>query len=454
MAVKVSYDSDGRMILSGLECDCGCEHHEMDPDIYVGRNLLARVPRMIRRRGLGTHCVLVADGTTYPLAGKAVEEALAADGFTVIPCVIRREDEVLPDDSACGEVLLSIMRDTEFLISVGSGSLTDITRINAERTGLPFAAVGTAPSMDGYTSAVAPLLHRGVKIQRPAVCPKIIACDLDILATAPMPMIASGFGDVLGKFIALADWRLGQIINGEIYCPRCGELVTNALNALLDNVDEIAARSEKGMRILIEALLLAGVTIMIIGHTRAVASIEHNIAQYWEMIMVQKGMKPPMHGASVGVSTLLVWPMYERFLKEDLSALDLDAIRAGRMDRETRVRWMRHAYGREGGDLIMRENPEDFLTWDEQARRIRAAQENIEAIREVIRAMPPRETIASVMRRLNADMTPEDEHIPEWLLNRSMWCGKDYRTRYSLFKTLDECGLLETYLEGYPKEAF
>ncbi|MBQ6382321.1 MAG: sn-glycerol-1-phosphate dehydrogenase [Clostridia bacterium] len=450
MNIQVSYDENSRMVLSGLSCGCGSEHRQMDKDIYVGKGLLPRVPEMIRRRGLGLHCVLVADDTTYALAGRTVHEALAADGFTVVPCVIHREEDVLPDDSACGEVLLSITRDTEFLISVGSGSLTDTTRINAERTGLPFVAVGTAPSMDGYTSAVAPLLHRGVKIQRPAVCPEIIVCDLDIFATAPMPMIASGVGDVLGKYIAIADWRLGEIINGEVYCPLCGELVMNAVNALVENVDEIAVKSEKGIRILTEALLLAGVTIMLIGHTRAVASIEHNIAQYWEMILVQRGVRPPMHGASVGVATLLVWPLFERFAHEDLSGLDIEAIKARRLSRERRAEWMRHAFGAEGGEQIMRDNPEDFLSWEEQLRRIRAAQSRIDDIRAVLRSLPPRETIRRVLQTLNGDLTPQDEQIPEDLLNLSMWCGKDYRTRYTLFKTIDECGLADDYLSAWP----
>ena len=336
------------------------------------------------------------------------------------------------------------------MIAVGSGTVTDTTRINAERTGLPFVSVGTAPSMDGYASAVAPLLHRGLKIQRPAVCPEIIVCDLDVLATAPMRLIASGVGDVLGKYIAKADWQLGQVINGEPCCPVCVEMVTNAVNALVDNVEEIAHKTEKGMRILIEALLLSGVTIMIIDNTRAVASIEHNIAQYWEMILVQQGKEPPMHGASVGVSTLLVWPMFERFAREDLSALDLDAIRANRISPEKRKRWMRHAYGDEGGAQIMRENPGDFLTWEEQERRIRAAQQHVEEIRQIIAAMPPLEKIKDVMTTLHAEMTPEEEHIPRDLLCRSMHCGKDYRTRYTLFKLIDECGLTDKYLADYP----
>ena len=452
MAVTVSYDQDSRMIISGVDCDCPCEHHDIGKDIYIGKGLIARVPEYIRKRNLGTHCVLVADDNTYRVAGADVEKALLDAGFSVIPCVIHREHDMLPDDQSCGEVLLSIMRDTEFLIAVGSGSVTDTTRINAERTGLPFVSVGTAPSMDGYASAVAPLLHRGLKIQRPAKCPDIIVCDLDVLATAPMHMIASGVGDVLGKYIAKADWQLGEIINGEPCCPVCVQMVTDAVNALVDNVDEIAAKSEKGMRILIEALLLAGVTIMIIDNTRAVASIEHNIAQYWEMMLVQRGVEPPMHGASVGVATLLVWPFYEKFAGEDLSKLDLDDIRARRMDHETRRRWMAHAYGEDGSKQIMRENPGDFLTWEEQERRIRTAQDRFEEIKAVIAAMPPLEKIKEVMVKLGAEMTPEEEHIPDEMLRCSMWCGKDYRTRYTIMKLIDECGLLGDYLTDYPYE--
>ena len=157
-----------------------------------------------------------------------------------------------------------------------------------------------------------------------------------------------------------------------------------------------------------------------------------------------------MHGASVGVTTLMVWPFFERFAKEDLSRLDLDEIKARRISREKRERWMRHSYGEEGGSAIMRENPGDFLIWEEQERRIRTAQEHVDDIRTVIAAMPPLEKIREVMMKLGAEMTWQEEHIPEDLVRCSMHCGKDYRTRYTLFKLIDECGLLEEYLTDYP----
>ena len=455
MPVTIGYDASSKLVLKGLACSCPLEHHLPAQDIYVGMDLLKHLPDYIKARNLGTHCVLVADNNTYEIAGREAERLLAEAGFSVIPCVIRREHAMDPDERACGEVLLSIQPETQFLISVGSGSITDTTRISATRTKLPFVCIGTAPSMDGYTSVVAPLLLRGVKIHRAGVCPEIIVCDIDILRTAPLSMVQSGVGDVLGKYIARADWLIGSIINGETYCPVCGQIVLDAVNKLVENVGEIRKRTEKGIRILIEALLLAGVTIMIVGHTRAVASVEHNIAHYWEMMQLLRGNHPPAHGASVGVATLLCWPLFTRFAQEDLSKLDLEKIKSRRQSRGEREKWLRFAYGQEAANAIIQDNPGDFLTWEEQLRRMKAAQEGFSQLKEVILELPPLVSIQNAMRELGAPMTPAELHVDEPLLHVSMHCAKDYRTRYTLFKLIDECGLMEEYLKDYPlPEAF
>jgi hypothetical protein len=44
--------------------------------------------------------------------------------------------------------------------------------------------------------------------------------------------------------------------------------------------------------------------------------------------------------------------------------------------------------------------------------------------------------------------------VDERLLNLSMRCAKDYRTRYTLFKTIDECGLLDEYMGDYPVDGW
>ncbi len=449
MSYKMSYDKDNRLIITDIECACGSEHNKPTQDIYVGGGIIDNTAAYIQKRAYGKHCVLVADNITWDIAGAKVSKALKAAGFKVYDCVLKRRERLEPDETAVGEVFLALQADTDFLVSVGSGSITDTTRVVAARANLPQVCIGTAPSMDGYTSSICPLTYHGVKIHRPGKCPEVIICDTDILKTAPMDMVCAGVGDVLGKYIAKADWKIGRVINDEVYCDVCGEIVTDALERLLNNIDEIKARSEKGIRLLTEALLLSGMTIMIIGHTRAVASVEHNVAHYWEMMQMFKGRPAPGHGASVGVSTLLVWPIFKRFAKEDISSLDLDAIRKGAISREARVEWMRRAYG-PAAEPIMEENEGDFLFWEEQERRIRRAQTRFGEIKQCIDEMPSVSVIEDAMRRLGAPMTPEELGINMELLNISMRCAKDYRTRYTLFKLISECGLEDKYLKDYP----
>ncbi len=450
MPVSVTYDSDSKLTISGLACDCACEHRVPDQDIYVGSDLLKNLPEYINSRGIGKRCVLVADTPTYQVAGQAVHDILLSSGFQVNLCRIRRDGVMEPDERACGEVLLTIQPDTQFLVSVGSGSITDVTRVNAKRTGLPFVCVGTAPSMDGYTSVISPLTFRGVKIHRAGVCPEIIVCDINVMRSAPIDMVLSGVGDVLGKYIAHVDWLIGSIVNDESYCPVCGRIVIDAVGKVLKNAAEVKRKSKEGIRCLIEALLLSGVTIMIVGHTRAVASVEHNIAHYWEMMRLLQGKKPPAHGTSVGVATQLVWPLYMRFREENLSGLDLEAIQRKRLKQEERTAWMLHAFGQDAGNAIIADNPEDFLDWKEQKRRVTTAQNKLGDIRRAIDGLPSFSEVREALRVLGFPETAGQIGIDAQLLNLSMHCAKDYRSRYTLLKLIDECGLSDIYLKEYP----
>ena len=448
MAVRVTYDENSKMILEGLECDCPCSHDTPNQDIYVGSGLLERLPSYINKRGLGRHCVVVCDENTYEAAGERVYSILTAAGFDAILLKFVRDEELVPDERTIGELLLTIQPETEFLVAVGSGSITDTCRVNAERCKLPFISVGTAASMDGYTSVVAPLILNGLKIHRNGPCPEIIVCDLEVLATAPLSMVQSGVGDVLGKYIAIADWQIGNIINDEDYCPMCGKIVLDAVGRLLENVDEIRSRTEKGMKVLIEGLLLAGITIMIVGHTRAVASVEHNIGHYVEMKMLERYGHAPSHGATVGVCTLMVYPIFKKFAESDISGID--AAERFPMDTSKRREWMIRSYGEPSGNTIMNENPGDFLSKEELERRVNRAKERFDDIKAVIDGMPPFEAIYDAMKRLGAPLTMEELGVDNDIVNMGVHCAKDYRTRYTLFKTLDELGIIYDYIKDYP----
>ena len=239
-----------------------------------------------------------------------------------------------------------------------------------------------------------------------------------------------------------------HIVSSFIFCHTCGNIVLDAVKNLLDNVDEINNRTEKGMRVLIEGLILSGITIMIVGHTRAVASVEHNIGHYVEMRMLDRYGKAPSHGATVGASTLLVYPLFKEFAKEDISGIDISARTP--IAPEVRREFMLRAYGEIAGNTIMDENPGDFLSKEEMQRRAARAIERFDDIKAVIDAMPAFDDIYNAMQRLGAVMTLEGLGVDRDIINMGVNCAKDYRTRYTLFKTMDELGILDRYIAGYP----
>ncbi len=440
MSIEIRYENN-KMIIPTIECGCGFPHHHPDLDVYIGSGILKECAQYIRGRDLGEKAVLVADKTTYKIAGQFIEKCLKEDGFKVTLCLLEREEELEPDERALGEVLLSMDPDTDFLIAVGSGSITDTTRYVAFNTGRPFVSVGTAASMDGYTSVVAPLLFNGLKVNKPASCPKVILCDIDIMKEAPLPMFISGVGDVLGKYIAKADWALGNIVNGETYCPVCADLVMQAVEQCMKNIQEIKNRTESGTRDLIEALILAGVTILILGNTRAVASIEHNMGHYWEMMKLARNEKAPAHGTAVGVGTVYALLFYELFLKADISGINKEEIKRNRLTQEQRTNKIYEGYGEKIGAAIIRENPEDFLSWAEQERRIEAVMANWEKIKAAVSFLPSVDEMNQVLNALGAPVHASEIGIDKALLAATFKCAKDYRSRYNIGKTLEEMGL-------------
>ena len=210
---------------------------------------------------------------------------------------------------------------TDFLLAVGSGVVTDLTRRASVIRDLPFAVFGTAASMDGYTSITSAMMIDGMKTTLYGKQARLLMFDPAILATAPPIMQAAGVGDVYAKYNVMVDWKLGSAVAGETFCPLCAALLERALARCSENIGEIAQRTEKGMEALIEALILAGLTVLIVRYTRPVASLEHNLSHYFEMMALAYGGGAPSHGVGVGIGLIYALIMHDMLRAADLGKL-------------------------------------------------------------------------------------------------------------------------------------
>ena len=115
--------------------------------------------------------------------------------------------------------------------------------------------------MDGYASATSSMSRDGVKVSLNSRCADVIIGDTDILKTAPLHMLKSGLGDMLAKFVSIAEWRIAHIITGEYYCEEVAQLIRSAVKKCVDNAAGLLQRDEAAIEAVFEGLVIGGVAM-------------------------------------------------------------------------------------------------------------------------------------------------------------------------------------------------
>ncbi len=298
-----------------FECSCGRKHHFDMSELSVGKGVIKNIVKMAHPFKDGKILVVV-DNNTYKAAGAKVIELLKKDDFNVKELLFDCGDDILiPDEITLGRIVQEQDLDVSLIVAVGSGVINDSVKFVTSRTKLPYIVIATAPSMDGYVSDGAPIISLGYKHSPLAHLAYGVVGDTDILGTAPFDLIQAGFGDVVGKITAIADWDLAVKVNGDYRCDTCVTLVEKALDNCFSTAAGIKERDAKALQNLFEALILTGVAMALLNISRPASGAEHMLSHYWEMDFIAKGLNPNHHGIQVGVATVVIARYFEELEK-------------------------------------------------------------------------------------------------------------------------------------------
>ena len=277
--------------------------------VYIGPDALPELVHFCQERQL-SNFALVADDNTYAALGVRAESALRAQGFDV-RTILLKGDDIGADARSAFQVLLALDRVPRIFIGVGSGTITDVTRVISHRIGSEFISLPTAASVDGFTSIGAPTVIDGAKITVNADGPLAVFADLPTLCAAPQRMIAAGFGDLLAKLTSIADWELGVLLWDEPYDAEIARRSRAAALACAARADAVATASVDGVRDLFEGLIESGFCMLDFGETRPASGYEHHISHFWEMKLLREGRHAVLHGAKVGVAVRISARRYD-----------------------------------------------------------------------------------------------------------------------------------------------
>lgn len=255
----------------------------------------------------GKRVLVVTDENTLPIS-RDVVSALQKNGSEPIPLSFPEWEPVADEKTV--ERARAAGERADYLLAVGAGTLNDVCKRAGFLLGKPSGIFATAPSMDGFTSGVTPLIENGFKITRNAQVAKDILIDYSVLARAPKMMIGAGVGDILAKYCCLADWRISSALTGERYRDDAADLMYEAVKACDESVPALIRGEERGIEQLMNALLISGYAMVIAGNSRPASGAEHHMSHFLEMDFLRRGERIPLHGVKVGLGTAVSLWLY------------------------------------------------------------------------------------------------------------------------------------------------
>ena len=404
-------------LLKPIKCSCGKVHTCAIKHIEICQGAVYKLREYTQNY---RHILLVADNNTYAVCGKQAEDLLADRLAKVF--VYQRDGILVPNEAAVAEMEQFLTAEIDLIIGVGSGVIQDLCKYVSFQHNLPYHIVATAPSMDGYASVGAAMIWENMKVTFNCHVPEVIIGDVDVLKDALMEMIRAGYGDILGKYSCLNDWKLSQIVNGEYFCQYVHDLMMDMVVKTQDLGAKLQNREPEAIQTLMEALAGAGVAMALVGNSRPASGSEHHMSHYYEITGIVHNTPYLMHGTDVVCSAV-----YTQQLREEL--LKLPEIPARReFNREKWETNIHRVYGAAADGVIALQNR---LGWYQQNRYDTYAAKWTE-LQAVLGQTPTAERMKKYIKSVGLSLSEYTQLYGEEKIRDGIAYAKDLKDRYSV----------------------
>lgn len=190
-----------------------------------------------------------------------------------------------------------------FVLGLGGGRSVDIAKMLAYNLSIPSISIPTSASHDGISSPFVSLRGSNKPYSIKVNTPIAVLADVNVLSKAPMRLLSSGCGDLIGKITAVKDWELARDEKNEYFGEYAASLASLSAEIITKTERRISTRTDY-IRSIIEALISAGVASCIAGSSRPCSGSEHLFSHAMEFIVGNNNCG--FHGERVGIGTIMM----------------------------------------------------------------------------------------------------------------------------------------------------
>ncbi|MBR5022129.1 MAG: sn-glycerol-1-phosphate dehydrogenase [Oscillospiraceae bacterium] len=418
-------------------CECGKVHTIAVDEVIIGSGAIKRLPEILKRYN-AVKPFLLADCKTFAAASEIVCKQLINYSKYVFEL-----DCLEPDERAVGSAVMHFDNSCDIIIGIGSGVINDIGKILSNITGRKYIIVATAPSMDGYASATSSMSMDGLKVSLNSRCADVIIGDTDILKCAPLYMLKAGLGDMLAKYVSIAEWRIAHIITGEYYCEQVAHLIRNALKKCVDNATGLLQRDVKAVEAVFEGLVIGGVAMAYAGVSRPASGVEHYFSHIWDMRGLEFGTQVDLHGIQCAVATLQSVKLYE-FIKKIKPNAEKAKAYVDRFCYEVWKEQLRNFLGNSAETMIAQESRERKYNKESHPARFARIAENWDAIVDILNEELPTSTeLKRILQTIGISADLQDLGVDSDTAKLTFQATKDIRDKYVLSRLAWDLGVMD-----------
>ena len=401
------------------DCSCGRSHLCPIDSVVIGKDACDSLSELCADYD---NILIVADNNTYAVGG---ERVMAKIGQKVSDTLIfdSGDSVLVPDERALAAIEARLTDETQLIIGIGSGVINDLCKHVSFNAGLRYYIVATAPSMDGYASKGAALILDGMKVTTNADVPKVIIGDVEMLRSAPMDMIRAGYGDIIGKYSCLNDWKLANLVNGEYLCREVLDATYEEVEKTVALADGLLDRDEDAVAALMQALVAVGILMAYVGNSRPASGSEHHFSHYFEIVGIVRGEGYLPHGIDVCYSAIETAKIREKLIAiRDVSGFEY------KFDRAAYEENIRRVYGPLADEVLALQNKLGWYDVD----RVSVYREKWQDIRALLADSPSSAEMTALVEKIGLPYADFTEFYGEKKIADAYLYAKDLKDRYSV----------------------
>lgn len=419
--------------------------------LEIGSGVLHKIPQVFMSQFPSKKAVVVAHSNTWEVAGKRVDAILREAGIEVDSPIIFRDADMHAEWKYIEQLDSLLSRTDAIAVAVGSGTINDTAKLCSEHQGRPYMVVATAASMDGYVAFGASITKDGIKSTFKCAAPRAVVADVDVLATAPACMTASGYADLMAKVPAGADWIVADVLGVEPIDATPWDIVQGGLQDALSAPEACKAGEPKALQALAEGLMLGGFAMQAYPRSsRPASGAEHQISHMLNMDhFVMPNGEAPSHGFQVSIGTIVSLFFYEQLLQTDFSQIDIDALVCSwpsLEDQKAASMWM--FADSDFPDFAAGEIEAKYSSPEELRRHFEIMRDRQDELKSRLRAqLLTVDQAIEKLKAVGAPVHPSDIGISAQQMRATIIRSQQIRRRYTIFDVAVRLGKLQEWTD-------